>query len=105
MGGKLKVFRWLGSYPRGIERPEGKAHRVQAQCVVAATSKAEAYRLCYGDETRGRGAWLKDTNETGNEHSIAAALSKPGTVFWQDDLNYAPGENVYREHPDYPREW
>lgn len=90
----LKVYGWLGTYPEGMERPADMAHRVQARCVVAASSVSEVLRIS-GLRASSRG-WI---SETGNVAEIEAAMSKPGQVFYKDDLNYTPGDAPYLEHP------
>lgn len=90
----LKVYSWLGAYPPGMERPADKSHRVQARCVVAVRSMAEMLRIA--GLTRSSVPYI---SETGNAVEVPLALSKPGTVFFQDDLNYTPGAARYFEHP------
>lgn len=93
MARALKVYAWLGAYPRDFEKPADEYHRVQARCVVAAHSSAEFLRIT--GLTR---ASLPYVSETGNDAAVAVAMSKPGTVFFQDDLNHKPSANVYLEH-------
>lgn len=95
MARALKVYGWLGSFPRDFVKPEDRQHRVQANCAVAAHSIAEFLRIT--GQTRAILPWV---SETGNDAAVRAAMSKPGTVFFQDDLNYTPGEKVYLEHPN-----
>lgn len=100
---KLKVYGWLGLRPRDMEIAERARHRVQAQCVVAAHSKAEVVQIT--GARNASNSHLPNLGETRNEDAIRAAMSEPGTVFFLDDFNHPPGERVYVEHPYYGNPW
>ncbi len=73
MPSKLKVYGYLTFRQECPVAPNGSK---QTREIVAATSK-KAVKLLIGDK-----APLSEITETGNAVEIAAAMSRPGTIFW-----------------------
>lgn len=70
---------WVGEHVPDIAR--------QVYLVVAASSKAAAIRAM-SPYVEDAAAWMRDRmTETGNEASVEAAMSEPGTVFVARDRN------------------
>jgi hypothetical protein len=72
----LKVFGWTG-YRR--EATMDRNIHGQTREVIAATTKAEAFRMSKLTRTQ----FDQRVSDTANAEEIALAMAAPGTVFWQ----------------------
>ena len=73
---RLKVYRWQSSRSECPRAGNGSRQTVE---ILATTSKKKAAEIA-GE----RGPWaLFNLGETGNEQSIAQAMSQPGVIFWR----------------------
>ena len=99
----LRLFQWTGMAPDGVLR-EGDARRPDVSCAAVFPSTAAFLRAT--DSPRTRMAYVSvmeiEGREPGNE-TAAAALAKPGTVFWQDDVRHPRRDKVVCEHPQPER--
>jgi len=95
---KQLLFNWTGWAPKGVER---HAHRsAQVPCAIVLATKAEFMRL-----TGYNAGYVRDyvnVEPVSGDHAYnpvhAAAVAKPGTLFWQDDVRHTPGERVVCEY-------
>jgi hypothetical protein len=103
MARELKVFGYtLITYGDESKRLGQRSHVRQCKAVVATTTRKEAIEK-FGI-TQGEASGYM--SETGNEHDIAIAMSKPGQVFAfaLDDHKHANPIEIFREpHKPIPR--
>lgn len=94
MARELKVFRYvMSTYGDESSRLGQRSHIRQMNGLVATTTKREAIEK-FGITSSEANGFL---GETGNEHDIAKAMSKPGQVFAYALDDYRSHDRVYIE--------
>ncbi len=95
---KLKVYGWITNAPHHLGNCPGRRWANQIRIVVAAPSIAAVRRITEPQRLWPGRNWIGGT--TANVAEVAAALSKPGAIFykWDNALHDAP----YRELPPAP---
>lgn len=89
MARELKVYGYTGFYPKDfVDRM-----RNTSLAVATTTKKAAAEALGLN-----MSQFRDYAGETFNDASIAAAMEEPGRVVFQDNVNFTPRQEVYRDY-------